>query len=73
MSSFICEKCGKEIIDTPAGYVTGCEHYPAGDIKAVCRICEYYWDGRCVKGHDKARDTKAFRIFGCKDFKQRGV
>lgn len=28
MSSFICEKCGKNIIDTLNGYVTGCEHYP---------------------------------------------
>ena len=28
MSSFLCEKCGKAIIDTPNGYVTRCEHYP---------------------------------------------
>jgi hypothetical protein len=28
MSSFICEKCKKDIIDTPSGYITGCEHYP---------------------------------------------
>lgn len=28
MSSFICESCGTECIDTPEGYVTGCEHYP---------------------------------------------
>lgn len=28
MSSFICEHCGKNIIDTPTGYVTGCEHWP---------------------------------------------
>jgi hypothetical protein len=29
MSSFICEHCGKELIDTPGGdYVTECEHYP---------------------------------------------
>jgi len=28
MSSFICEICGKEIIDTLRGYVTACEHYP---------------------------------------------
>lgn len=28
MSSFKCEICGTDIIDTPQGYVTGCEHYP---------------------------------------------
>ena len=28
MSSFICEKCGQQILDTPHGYITGCEHYP---------------------------------------------
>lgn len=30
MSSFICEHCGKSIIDTPLGYATECEHYPTG-------------------------------------------
>jgi hypothetical protein len=30
MSSFICEFCGKEIIDSPKGYITECEHYPKG-------------------------------------------
>jgi len=28
MSSFTCEYCGTDIIDTDAGYITGCEHYP---------------------------------------------
>jgi len=28
MSSFFCEVCGKEILDTPDGYITECEHYP---------------------------------------------
>ena len=28
MSSFYCEKCGTAIIDSPNGYITGCEHYP---------------------------------------------
>lgn len=27
MSSFTCEHCGKQIIDTPDGYITGCNHY----------------------------------------------
>ena len=28
MSNFVCEKCGKQCIDSPFGYITGCEHYP---------------------------------------------
>ena len=28
MSNFICEECGAVIVDTPKGYITGCEHYP---------------------------------------------
>lgn len=29
MSSFYCEHCGKAILDTEDGFITGCEHYPA--------------------------------------------
>lgn len=29
MSSFQCEKCGAVCTDSPKGYTTGCEHYPA--------------------------------------------
>jgi len=29
MSNFKCEKCGTACYDTPNGYITGCEHYPA--------------------------------------------
>jgi hypothetical protein len=29
MSSFICDVCGVECIDTEVGYATGCDHYPA--------------------------------------------
>lgn len=32
MSNFQCEKCGTICYDTPNGYITGCEHYPA-DLK----------------------------------------
>ena len=28
MSNFICSACGTLIIDSPGGYLTGCEHYP---------------------------------------------
>lgn len=27
MSNFICQQCGKTIVDTERGYITGCEHY----------------------------------------------
>lgn len=33
MSSFFCSKCEKEIVDSPVGYVTFCEHYPPPDEK----------------------------------------
>ena len=32
MSNFYCETCGAAVIDSPAGYVEGCEHYPP-DVK----------------------------------------
>lgn len=49
MSSFICEKCGTEILDSPHGYLTGCEHYPT--VKEVLtarpmRDCQVY-TGKC--------------------------
>lgn len=28
MSSFCCEHCGAVCMDSPRGYVNGCEHYP---------------------------------------------
>jgi hypothetical protein len=28
MKSFICEYCGKHIIDSPEKYATECRHYP---------------------------------------------
>lgn len=33
MSNFYCGKCGTVIIDSPTGYVTGCEHYPIEEKK----------------------------------------
>lgn len=38
MSSFICDKCGAEIIDTRHGYISGCEHYP-DVIPTACGYC----------------------------------
>ena len=28
MSNYKCAECGADIIDSPAGYITGCEHWP---------------------------------------------
>ena len=40
MSNFACEKCGAICYDTPIGYVTGCEHYPA-DKRAESALKEF--------------------------------
>ena len=47
MSSFKCEKCGKDIIDTPKGYITGCEHYPIE--KDLYKLCEMSQNGELKK------------------------
>jgi len=36
MSNFACEYCGAVCLDTPIGYVTGCEHYPADVMMREC-------------------------------------
>lgn len=28
MSTFECPECGALCVDTPTGYITGCNHYP---------------------------------------------
>lgn len=35
MSSFYCEHCGAEILDSPTGYTTGCKHYPLEDVQEL--------------------------------------
>jgi len=35
VSSFKCEHCGADILDTERGYITGCEHYP---LRKIIRI-----------------------------------
>lgn len=45
MSNFNCEQCGTAIIDSPAGYVTGCEHYPI-ECNSKCEpgeLCSCAW------------------------------
>ena len=55
MSSFICEKCGKMIIDTEDGYITGCKHYPQEIFPCYNRNCEFYDEKmfeNCSKGEE---------------------
>jgi hypothetical protein len=33
--SFICEYCGKLIIDSPKQFVSGCEHYPVPEENCI--------------------------------------
>ncbi len=42
MSNFQCEHCGAMCCDSPAGYTTGCEHYPP-DIKQVPKTKPLVW------------------------------
>lgn len=35
LGSFHCEHCGAFIIDSPAGYVTGCVHYPKESMNTI--------------------------------------
>ncbi len=45
MSSFNCEHCGAPCLDSPAGYTTGCEHYPPDvpKIPDIIRQCLIEW------------------------------
>ena len=38
MSSFICDKCGAEIVDSRDGYVTECIHYPSERLRKAHTI-----------------------------------
>lgn len=35
MSSFNCPICKIAILDSPHGYITGCEHYPMEELKPL--------------------------------------
>ena len=57
MSSFYCVKCGTAIIDSPNGYITGCEHYPTAlqaENKRLREALEY-----AVRFYKECIDTKS--------------
>jgi hypothetical protein len=35
MSNFTCSRCGIANIDSPTGYVAGCQHYPPDNSRCV--------------------------------------
>lgn len=38
MSNFTCEHCASPVLDSPKGYVTGCEHYPIPNKPVVTSV-----------------------------------
>ena len=71
MSNFKCNECGRNIVDTDFGFITGCEHYPIEiSIWEICKKCKYNWDGHCIKGNDAARSNpkSIIHIIGCEEF-----
>lgn len=57
MSNFQCEKCGTICYDTPKGYVTGCQHYPA-DWVLLTELKEH------IKGYGLLSDLDNNTYFG---------
>ncbi len=50
MSSFICDKCGKEIIDALKGHISECEHYPMNKPKTARDILKELVEW-CIENH----------------------
>lgn len=66
MSSFFCPHCGKSIIDTPNGYVTGCEHYPLETKNKSVKDCKHY--EKSAIGKPRAINTECgFNGLSCFD------
>lgn len=75
MSSFQCPNCGTEIIDSPTGYETGCEHYPLEknmtDTPSIEARAREYVRGRM--GHPQSQydvETQATAVRAITDFFQ---
>ena len=63
MSSFYCEKCGTAIIDSPNGYITGCEHYPTALQAENKRLREVIKDIK-FEAEFNGNDESVQKIFG---------
>jgi hypothetical protein len=63
MSNFACDKCGAICCDSPAGYTTGCEHYPP-DLKQQPKIKPLVWcwvEDHLYIAHTPVGEFKAWR------------
>lgn len=49
MSNYRCEHCNTDIIDTPRGYITECEHYPL-ELATVARRSPILAMADCLSG-----------------------
>lgn len=52
MGNFACEECGKHIIDSPRGYITGCKHYPLSGKNKVKSAWAETYHLNLSKGYD---------------------
>ena len=65
MSSFKCEKCGMDIIDSENGYVTECEHHPSFLLE---RLTVFMHDTDAVKCYI-GEDRYGYTLNGYQEFK----
>lgn len=45
MSTFTCEICDALCVDTPRGYISGCDHYPPGVTATPAELSELLSSG----------------------------
>jgi len=71
MSDFKCEQCGKEIIDSPIGYITWCEHYPKEQPREISDDKFLDWLDEFTTQQVKDREKHVRKIQGSKDITRR--
>jgi hypothetical protein len=68
MSSFICDKCGTEIIDSPDGYLTECEHWPKERLKPLGP--QYTTMIDLTEWHTRPKNPKCGQVDFCPEVKR---
>lgn len=63
MSNFACETCGTVCVDSPSGYLTGCEHYPAYRQGPRINSPNWGWEklGYSIERHGTAKLHRTIR------------